>query len=135
LVTSGEIKLELDLHFRIGLGKFNVDFKSGFQSNEKGNTNRLLLVASIYKNIIGANNECMLFVRANEDDNNHHLQTLKKSGIWGVYCGNETYDKIHEYSGFNLAQWITENISWSEDLSQETHAYFEENGLTKYLTW
>lgn len=40
-----------------------------------------------------------------------------------------------EYSGFNLAQWITENISWSEDLSQETHTYFEENDLTKYLTW
>lgn len=135
LVTSGEIKLELDLHFKIGHEKFNVDFKSGFQSNEKGNTNRLLLVASIYKNIIGANNQCMLFVRANEDDNNHYLQTLKNSGIWGVYCGNETYAKIHEYSGFNLAQWITENISWSEDLSRETHAYFEENDLTKYLTW
>lgn len=52
-----------------------------------------------------------------------------------VYCGNETYAKIHEYSGFNLAQWITENISWSEDLSRETHAYFEENDLTRYLTW
>ena len=82
LVTSGEIKLELDLHFTIGETKFNVDFKSGFQSNEKGNTNRLLLVASIYKNIILSDNECILFVRANEDDNNHYLQTLKKSGIF-----------------------------------------------------
>lgn len=80
-------------------------------------------------------NECMLFVRANEDDNNHYLQTLKNSGIWGVYCGNEAYAKIHEYSGFNLAQWIAENISWSEDLTRETHTYFEENDLTKYLTW
>ena len=135
LVTSGEIKLELDLHFRIGQNNFNIDFKSGFQSNEKGNTNRLLLVASIYKNIIGANNECLLFVRANEDDNNHYLQTLKNSGIWGVYCGTETYEKIHEYSGFDLAGWIENNISWSNDLSQETHDHFHANDLTKYLTW
>ena len=135
LVTSGEIKLELDLHFRIGSINYNVDFKSGFQSNEKGNTNRLLLVASIYKNIISTSNECLLFVRADEDDNNHYLQTLKNSGIWGVFCGHETYNKIHEYSGFNLSNWISENISWSEDLSRETHEHFESNNLTKYLTW
>ncbi len=95
LVTSGEIKLELDLHFKIDGSKYNVDFKSGFQSNEKGNTNRLLLVASVYKNIIGSNNECMLFVRAKEDENNHYLQTLKNSGIWDVYCGEEQYRSAH----------------------------------------
>ena len=48
LVTSGEIKLELDLHFSIEDIRYVVDCKSGFGSNEKGNTNRLLLVASIY---------------------------------------------------------------------------------------
>ncbi len=47
LVTSGEIKLELDLHFLLNKEKYNIDFKSGFQSNEKGNTNRLLLVEKI----------------------------------------------------------------------------------------
>ncbi|WP_373539394.1 hypothetical protein [Chamaesiphon sp.] len=135
LVTSGEIKLELDLHFRISETNFNVDFKSGFQSNEKGNTNRLLLVASIYKNIIGSNNECILFVRANEDDNNHYLQILKKSGIWGVYCGTDTYFKIKEYSGFDLANWIENNISWNTDLSQETNDHFHQNDLNKYLVW
>jgi hypothetical protein len=112
-----------------------VDFKSGFQSNEKGNTNRLLLVASIYKNIIGLNNECLLFVRAIEGDNNHYLQTLKNSGIWNVYCGTETYEKIHEYSGFNLSEWITNNISWIDDFSADTHTYFEQHNLVKYLTW
>lgn len=135
LVTSGEIKLELDLHFKIGDKKYNIDFKSGFQSNEKGNTNRLLLVASIYKNIVGGDNECMLFVRANEDDNNHYLQTLKNSGIWDVYCGEETYQQISEYSGFNLAEWIQENIDWSNDLSDDTIQYFRDNDLEKYLTW
>jgi len=50
LVSSGEIQLELDLHFSINDQKYVVDFKSGFGSNEKGNTNRLLLVATIYQN-------------------------------------------------------------------------------------
>jgi hypothetical protein len=135
LVTSGEIKLELDLHFKVGSKKYNIDFKSGFQSNEKGNTNRLLLVASIYKNIIGGDNECMLFVRADEDENNHYLQTLKKSDIWSVFCGEETYQQISEYSGFDLAKWIQENIDWSNDLADETIQHLRDNDLEKYLTW
>ncbi len=135
LVTSGEIKLELDLHFSINDINYNVDFKSGFQSNEKGNTNRLLLVASIYKNIIGQNNKCMLFVRAAEDENNHYLQTLKNSGIWEVFCASETYGKIYEYSGFNLSEWINSNIDWHNDLDSETLSYFKKNDLIKYLSW
>jgi len=51
LVTSGDVKLELDLHFIYKGKKFVVDLKSGFHSNEKGNTNRLLLVGAIYKNL------------------------------------------------------------------------------------
>lgn len=135
LVTSGEIKLELDLHFKLGEEKFNVDFKSGFQSNEKGNTNRLLLVASIYKNIVGGKNNCKLFVRAAEDDNNHYLKTLKKSGIWDVYCGPETYEQIKKHSGFDLASWINNNIDWSTDFDPDTTQYLKENELGKYLTW
>lgn len=135
LVTSGEIKLELDLHFKIGNTNYNVDFKSGFQSNEKGNTNRLLLVASIYKNILITNNECLLFVRADEDDNNHYLQTLKNSGIWNVYCGTETYEQIQEYSGFDLSTWINSHIQWEDDLDKDTLAHFQDNDLVKYLSW
>lgn len=135
LVTSGEIKLELDLHFSINTKNYNIDFKSGFQSNEKGNTNRLLLVASIYKNIISENNECLLFVRADEDDNNHYLQTLKNSGIWNVSCGIDTYSKIEKYSGFDLATWIHNNMEWENDLDKDTLAHFHDNDLVKYLSW
>ncbi|MDM8515785.1 hypothetical protein QUF76_06265 [Desulfobacterales bacterium HSG16] len=135
LVSSGGIKLELDLHFKIDDHLYNVDFKSGFQSNEKGNTNRLLLVASIYKNIIGASNECLLFVRAKEDENNHYLQTLKNSGIWDVFCGEETYERIKAYSGFDLASWVETNIQWQKDLEPDTLAYFNDNDLIKYLLW
>jgi len=95
LVTSGEIKLELDLHFELNGQKFVVDFKSGFGSNEKGNTNRLLLVATIYKNL-DPNYKCVILVRSDEDRNNNYFQTLKNSTVWEAYCGVEAYAKIKD---------------------------------------
>ncbi len=135
LVTSGEIKLELDLHFTHGNVRHVVDCKSGFGSNEKGNTNRLLLVASIYRNIEPQEYRCMLFVRSAEDENNNYLQTLKNSGLWEVYCGAETYPKMLELSGFDLGQWITDNVRWADDLAPEFYEYLTEKDLAKYLTW
>jgi hypothetical protein len=135
LVTSGEIKLELDLHFTHGGVRHVVDCKSGFGSNEKGNTNRLLLVASIYRNIEPEEYRCMLFVRSQEDENNNYLQTLKNSGLWEVYCGAETYPQVSEFSGFDLGQWITDNVRWSEDLDEEFYEYLKANDLSKYLSW
>ena len=134
LVTSGEIKLELDLHFRLGDRKFNIDFKSGFGSNEKGNTNRLLLVATIYKNLED-NHTCVLLVRSQEDRNNHYFQTLKNSSVWEAYCGTEAYRKIHEYSGFEIQAWIQEHIDWCNDLNKATSKHFCDNDLDQYLSW
>lgn len=134
LVTSGEIKLELDLHFEQNGKKYVVDFKSGFGSNEKGNTNRLLLVASVYK-ILEEDYQCMLLVRAAEDSNNNYFQLLKNSGIWNAYSGDNTYEKIKEFSGFDIKLWIEENINWNEDFDQKTIQYLTDNNLTQYLIW
>lgn len=130
LVTSGEIQLELDLHFKAGNEKYVVDFKSGFGSNEKGNTNRLLLVATIYKNL-EENFHCLLLVRAEEDKNNAYFQILKNSGIWKAYCGNEAYAKIKEFSNFDIKQWITDNVNWQSDLSPETRQHL---GKTTWIS-
>lgn len=132
LVTSGEIKLELDLHFVSGKDKFVVDFKSGFGSNEKGNTNRLLLVASIYKNL-EENYRCLIFVRSAE--NNNYFQTLKNSGIWEAFSGVEAYKKIKEYSGYDIKKWIDTNVSWDRDFQKETMKFFHKNKLDQYLIW
>jgi hypothetical protein len=132
LVSSGEIKLELDLHFVQNKQKFVVDFKSGFGSNEKGNTNRLLLVASIYNNLAD-NYQCVLFVRA--DENNHYFQTLRNSKVWQAFSGHETYEKITEFSGFDIKNWIATNIDWEKDFKPQTIAFFKENGLDQYLKW
>jgi len=132
LVTSGEIQLELDLHFVSREQKYVVDFKSGFGSNEKGNTNRLLLVASIYKNL-SENYKCLLFVRAEE--NNSYFNTLKNSGVWEAFCGSEAYEKIREYSGYNIKNWIDTNMDWVNDFKPETIMHFQELNLLHYLLW
>lgn len=132
LVTSGEIKLELDLHFIFNNQKFVVDFKSGFGSNEKGNTNRLLLVASVYRNL-EENYRSMIFVRA--DENNHYFQTLKNSGIWDAYSGTEAYDQMRFYSGFDIKSWIEHYVSWETDFKPETMQYLKQHNLDQYLIW
>ncbi len=132
LVSSGEIQLELDLHFLHNDQKYVVDFKSGFGSNEKGNTNRLLLVATIYQNL-DENYKCLLFVRAEE--NNSYFNTLKNSGIWEAYCGNEAYEKIKTHSGHDLKLWTDTNIDWANDFNNETITHFTDNNLLQYLLW
>ena len=134
MVDSGGIKLGLDLHFEQGGIHYNCDFKSGFSSNEKGNTNRLLLVASIYSSL-GEIEKTILFVRQPEDDNNHYLQTLKNSPYWDVYCANDSYAAIRKFTGFDLRKWLDENADWQNDISIEFREHLQKNDLLKYLTW
>lgn len=133
LVTSGEIQLECDLHFTDGNTKYVVDFKSGFGSNEKGNTNRLLLVGSIYQNIELENYKCLIFVRSTE--NNHYLTTLKSSNVWETTCGLDTYSKIQHFTGFNIHKWIEINIDWIGDFSSQMSEVVTRKKLQNYLIW
>ncbi len=134
LIDSGSISLSLDLHFIQNEIYYDVDYKSGFSSNEKGNTNRLLLVASIYQSL-PEEHENLIFVRQKEEENNHYLQTLKNSPYWQVYCADEAYEKINEFTGFDLKGWMNENMDWKNDISPEFKDYLVEHDLLKYLTW
>ena len=134
MVDSGGIKLRLDLHFEQNGIHYHCDFKSGFSSNEKGNTNRLLLVASIYHSL-GELEKTMMFVRQAEDENNHYLQTLKNSPYWEVYCADDGYAAMKEFTGFDLRKWLDENVDWEHDISTELKQHLEHNDLLKYLTW
>lgn len=133
MVDSGGIKLGLDLHFEQDGIHYNCDFKSGFSSNEKGNTNRLLLVASIY-NSLGEIEKTILFVRQPEDDNNHYLQTLKNSPYWDVYCANDGYTAMKRFTGFDMREWLDNNVDWENDISSELREHLEKNDLLRYLT-
>lgn len=134
MVDSGGIKLELDLHFEQAGIHYNCDFKSGFSSNEKGNTNRLLLVASIYHSL-SDKEKTLLFVRQNEDENNHYLLTLKNSPYWNVYCADKGYTVMKEFTGFDMRKWLDENVDWTNDISEEFRKHLQKNDLIKYLTW
>lgn len=134
LVDSGEINLQLDLHFIHADERFNVDLKSGFGSNEKGNTNRLLMVATIYKNLPEAYRNILL-VRSREEQNNHYFRALKDSGVWEAYCGSETYSRIKELTGFDIASWISTNVSWLADLSPAMVDHLRAHRLDIYLEW
>ena len=134
LVDSGEVSLELDLHFEQDGQKVVVDFKSGFGSNEKGNTNRLLLVATIYRNLVETY-RCLLLVRSPEDQNNHYFRTLRDSTVWEAYCGAAAYDKIGEFTGFDLQGWIAEHVDWLGHLSLDTKQLIEQEHLEGYVQW
>lgn len=134
LLESGEINLSLDLHFKTPTMRYNVDYKSGFSSNEKGNTSRLLLVGNIY-DCMETEYENLIFVRQNEEENNHYFQTLKNSPYWTAYCGEEAYKKIGEFTGVNLRKWMNDNIDWHNDISNEFKEYLSKNDILKYLTW
>lgn len=134
MVGSGDIQLELDLHFLQEDIYYNCDFKSGFSSNEKGNVNRLLLVSSIY-NLLGENIKSLLFVRQEEQENNHYLQRLINSGYWKVYCANKAYEKMYEFTGFNIRAWIDQNISWLDDIDLQLKSQWEKEDIIRYLTW
>jgi hypothetical protein len=131
--NGGNINLTLDLHFEQEEEFYDVDYKSGFSSNEKGNTNRLLLVASIYKLLPEVHNN-LIFLRQKEEENNHYLQTLKKYSLWDIYCADEAYAKIYEFTGFDIKTWMVENMDWLNDISPDFRKYLQANDLVKYLT-
>ncbi len=124
MVDSGGIKLGLDLHFEQNGIHYNCDFKSGFSSNEKGNTNRLLLVGSIY-NSLEENEKTLLFVRQSEDENNHYLQTLKNSPYWDVFCANDCYMITSKVESLILKEKEM-NFDVADVLHQEINLLIEE---------
>jgi len=134
MVDSGGIKLNLDLHFTQDGKRYNCDFKSGFSSNEKGNTNRLLLVGSVYQSL-GSKEINILFVRQHEEENNHYLQALKHSPYWQVYCADECYKTIKTFTGFDIRSWMDKHVDWQGDISDSFRNYLVHNDLFKYLTW
>jgi hypothetical protein len=60
---------------------------------------------------------------------------LKKSGIWNAYCGRDAYEKIKVFSGFDIKEWIVNNVDWQADLSKDTILHLGKNNLSHYLVW
>ena len=111
-----------------------IDFKSGFGSNEKGNTQRILQVGKIY-NILNPDYKLYLLVRQNE--NNNYLTKIENSGVWNVIKGNETYNFLSEISGCNATSFIKNEIDFPSDIDKDV---YDDIGLSidnreRYLEW
>ena len=111
-----------------------VDFKSGFGSNEKGNTHRLLLVANAYK-FVDPDSECFLLVR--QTDNNNYLRVLKSSGLWTVHMGSEAYKHMAKETDVDVERVISECKDLRDDLNPETLEDLCQRipGFEKYAVW
>lgn len=130
----GDINMKEDEVFRKEDLPHVIDFKSGFGSNEKGNMLRLLTVGRAYR-IWDHRTKLMLLVRQSE--NNNYLQVLLRSQLWEVYTGIDTYRKIEEITGADIAAVRNGIIDWRGDLSQSFYRYLQNQptDLTAYLAW
>ena len=130
----GDINMDEDEIFYNGTIPTVIDFKSGFGSNEKGNTLRLLAVGRAYR-MWNPNSQLMLLVR--QDQNNNYLRILRRSNIWNVYTGDKAYETIQEITGADIQNIRKDVIDWKEDLSNSFYTYLSEsqNSLLSYLRW
>ena len=133
LGSAARVSLKLDLHYEVQGRKCAVDFKNSFNSNEKGNTERLTTVGEMYQQIGG--HELLMLVREEAEGNNHYFQALSNSPLWDVYCGDKAYARIQEDTGFALGEWIRENVNWDEDFSTEMRDFLNAKKLRNYLKW
>lgn len=128
----GEINMKQDEMFISNDINHIIDFKSGFSSNEKGNTFRVLAVGRAYKHW-DANVNLLFLVRQNE--NNNYLEIIRRSNLWAVHCGDEAYRKIDELTNAGIAEIRREAIDFQNDLSAGFWNYLYANDLTNYLDW
>ena len=54
---------------------------------------------------------------------------------WNVYCANDSYAAMKDFTGFDLRSWLDNNVDWTNDISAEFKLHLERNDLLKYLTW
>ena len=52
-----------------------------------------------------------------------------------MYCADDGYAAMKEFTGFDMRKWLNENADWENDISTELKQHLECNDLLKYLTW
>lgn len=111
-----------------------IDFKSGFGSNEKGNTLRLLAVGRAYK-LFDPDTYLLFLVR--QKAGNNYLNKIKASGLWEVHTGTDAYKKIDDLTGSSIHNIRSDLIDFENDLSKNfwTSLGSEIDEVKKYFEW
>lgn len=130
----GEISMKEDEVFTVAGVPHVIDFKSGFGSNEKGNTLRLLTVGRTYKLW---NPSTQLFFLVRQEANNNYLNVIRRSGLWDVRCGAAAYQTIDDLTGANITSIRNNIVNFERDLSAEFWHYLSTHlsDLRVYLHW
>ena len=130
----GEISMKEDEVFTVSGVPHVIDFKSGFGSNEKGNTLRLLTVGRTYKLW---NPGTKLFFLVRQEANNNYLNVIQRSGLWDVRCGTAAYQSIDDLTGAEITSIRDNIVNFERDLSPEFWHYLSTHlsDLRAYLRW
>lgn len=130
----GEISMKEDEVFTVSGVPHVIDFKSGFGSNEKGNTLRLLTVGRTYKLW---NPGTQLFFLVRQEANNNYLNVIRRSGLWDVRCGTAAYQTIDDLTGAKITSIRDNIVNFERDLSPDFWHYLSTHlsDLRAYLRW
>ena len=132
VIDDIHINMNEDVVFHVGEIPHVIDFKSGFGSNEKGNTLRLQTVGRAYR-IWNPQTRLLLLVR--QEENNNYLNVLRRAGLWEVHTGTKAYEQISALTGADMQTIRDTVIDWPSDLSPELYQFLTNTNLTGYLTW
>lgn len=128
--------INLDIDF-VGLKNgilIGIDFKSGFSSNEKGNTTRILKVGAAYS---FAEIDIKLYLLVRQSLNNSYLDKISESSDWEVYTGTEAYKILEELSGQNIRSFVEKEVNFMSDFLPAVGVRLRKNvaGIEKYTQW
>lgn len=134
LQLVGDINMKEDEVFTVDGVPHVIDFKSGFGSNEKGNTLRLLAVGRAYR-LWDPNTALYLLVR--QEDNNNYLNVIRRNGLWVVCCAADAYAKIDELTGAQTSEMREGIFDFENDLSAQFMSDIGSHlaDLRAYLRW
>lgn len=127
----GKVNLKTDSLFVSNRRLNVVDLKYGFNSNEKGNMQRLHTVGSVYKLW---KPKIKLFILVRETDNNE-MYLEKLSEVWDVKKGDAAYQVIENLTGYDLRNWIDNNIRFERHLDKDLYSNIKKKNLKMYLQW
>lgn len=110
-----------------------IDFKFSFNSNEKGNRDRLSQVGWAHKK---RDPRTELLIAVCREENNQYLETLREEG-WQIVTGRETYEKIGQLTGTYIQPYLDETVDFRADLPEDFVAYIDSHTdrMGCFLDW
>lgn len=128
------INLDIDFVGQKNGKLIGIDFKSGFSSNEKGNTTRILKVGAAYS---FAEIDIKLYLLVRQSLNNSYLDKISESSDWEVHTGINAYRILEELSGQNLRSFVEQEVQFMSDFLPAVGKSLRNNitGIEKYTQW